>query len=244
MRKTLAEIVVEEGLVEEARVAWAEKYARRSGEPLIVALVEIERTPELALAGALGRHLRLDILDLSRLTVEPEAIREVAHDMARRRRLLPLSLRAEGDGPRTLKVAMADPTDRDGIAEVEISTGCRVEPVLATLSGIEAAIAREYRGVVTAVMKRDEPFGGAEGAGTTAGRRQPFGGDLAVATPALPELGGSLGSSLGTEPYHVLIDEAPLEVRHRALLELLFARGVITPDDYNQEVRRLLREEE
>ena len=246
MRKSLAEIVVAEGLVDEARLDSAEKQARRSGEPLIVTLVALERIPELALAVALGRHLKLSIVEPTREPVEPEALREVAHELARRRRLLPLTLEIVKDSPRTLKLAMADPTDRDAIAEVEISTGCRVVPVLGILTAIEEAIAQAYRGIVTQIMRPDEAkAGGAPPDPVAAPRRVPFGADLAVSTPALPHLGAGLGApGPGTEPFHRLEDELAIELRHQALLELLQRKGVVTPEEYLEEIRKLLRSRE
>jgi hypothetical protein len=35
-------------------------------------------------------------------------------------------------------------------------------------------------------------------------------------------------------------DDAPVELRHRALLELLVAKGVITVEEYRRELRRLV----
>jgi len=238
VRKNLADIVVAEGLVDEQRVTSAEKYARRSGEPLIVALVELERVGEIALVAALGRHLRLPLVELSAEQAEPEALREVPHELARRRRLLPLALEQKKEGPRILRLAMADPTDRDAIAEVEISTGCHVVPLLATLSSVDEAIGRSYRGMVTAIMHRGEE----ETTERSPGKRVPFGGNLAVATPALPDLrAGSTPTGPTTEPFHHLEDEAPMELRHRALLEVLQSKGLITLDEYWDEIRRLLK---
>ncbi len=244
MRKNLADIVVAEGLVDEQRVTSAEKYARRSGEPLIVALVELERVGEIALVAALGRHLRLPLVELSAEQAEPEALREVPHELARRRRLLPLALEQKKEGPRILRLAMADPTDRDAIAEVEISTGCQVVPLLATLSSVDEAIGRSYRGIVTAIMRRDEEETTERSPNSApgTGKRVPFGGNLAVATPALPDVRGvATPTGPTTEPFHHLEDEAPMELRHRALLELLQAKGLITLDEYWDELRRLLK---
>lgn len=233
MRKTLAEIVVEEKLIDAERVTAAERHSRRTGEPLIVALVELEQVGDLALLAALSRHLRLPIVEGSE-PVEPEAVREIAHELARRRRILPLGLDHGHEGARTLRVAMADPTERDAIAEVEISTGCRVDPVLIALGAIDDAIARAYRGMVTAVMK---PVTVA--APTAPAGKKPFGGDLHIATPAIGA--GGMLPGLGTEPFHHIEDEAPIELRHRALLDLLQAKGLITADEYVAEIRRLLR---
>jgi hypothetical protein len=227
VRKSLAEIVVEEGLIDEGRLQAAEKQARRSGEPLIVTLVELERTSDTALATALSRHLRLTIVEATEEAVEPEALREVAHELARRRRVLPLTLDVPAEGQRVLRLAMADPTDRDAIAEVEISTGCRVVPALSTLTSVEKALAKAYRGFVTEVMPRSEA-------------RKPFGADLTMATPA----GRQASASSGTQPFHRLEDEAQVEVRHRALVELLQQKGLITAEEYLSEIRKLLKARE
>jgi type IV pilus assembly protein PilB len=228
VRRTLAEIVVEEKLAEADRVEAAARRARRTGEPLIVALVELEQIADVALVGALSRHLRLPIVDGA--DAEPEALREVAHELARRRRLLPLGVEVATDGARTLRVAMADPTDRDAIAEVEISTGAHVEPLLIALGAVDDAIARAYRGIVTAIMQSGPPA-----------KRRPFGGDLHIATPALTT--DAIGDlpGLGTEPFHRIEDEAPVAVRVRALVELLVSKGLITEEEYWTSIRRLLR---
>lgn len=234
MRRSLVEIAVAENLIDEASASALEKRARHAGEPVIVALAETVN--DVAIAVALARRLRMPIVELSTEPADPEALREVSQDVAHRRRLLPLTIDQTPEGPRTLKVAMADPTDRDALAEVEVSSGCRLLPVLATLSGVEEAIARAYRGAVTAVMR---PTLEEE---TQPSRRIPFGAHLGVATPAGAR--GGVSGGLGTEPFHAIDDEAPIEVRHRALVELLFAKGLLTPEEYQAEIRRLLRGED
>jgi hypothetical protein len=230
VRKSLAEIVVEEGLIDEARLQAAEKQARRSGEPLIVTLVELERAADTALATALSRHLRLTIVEATEEAVEPEALREVAHELARRRRVLPLSIEVPAEGPRVLRMAMADPTDRDAIAEIEISTGCRVTPALATLTSVEKALAKAYRGFVTEVMPRSEI-------------RRPFGAGISLSTPSSPAE-SETSARPGTQPFHRIEDEAPIELRHRALVELLQDKGLITAEEYLAEIRNLLKSRE
>lgn len=86
-------------------------------------------------------------------TAELDALREIPQDLARRLRVLPLAIEAPARGPRVLKVAMADPSDRDAVNELEVFTGCRVEAVPASLAALDEAIARAYRGIVTKVMR-------------------------------------------------------------------------------------------
>jgi hypothetical protein len=212
--KTLADIVAAEHLVAPARLAVAARHATATGEPLLVVLIESEHIAEAALTAALARHVGQAPIAIG--DIDDDALREVPHDLARSRRLVPIAVTTPRDGPRLLTVAMADPTDRETILEVETASGCRVEPLLAPLTAIEDAVRRAYRGVVTMVMRPEE-------------RRLPFGGDLAVTRPAFV-----------TQPHHRLDDDAPLELRHRALLELLVAKGLISLDEYQRELRRLL----
>ena len=227
MRKTLADIVVEEGLVDPERVVEIERAARLAGEPLIVTLVESEHLGEIAIVAALGRRLRLPLVELSAQAIDPDALREVPQEVSRRRRILPLTLESPAEGRRVLQLAMADPTDRDTVAEVELATGCRVVPALAPLGAIDKAVARAYRGIVTAVMPREVAERPAPSP------RVPFGGDLAVATPAIPR-------ERGGEPFPRMEDDTPVEQRHRALLTLLCKKGLITLEEYRAELRLLL----
>jgi type IV pilus assembly protein PilB len=216
MRKSLAEIALAENLVDEARLTSARRHARRSGEPLVAVLVEVEHVDETRLCSALARHLRLPAADLG--DVDPDALREVSREAAHRHRLLPLALLAPEDSIRTLRVAMADPTDQDAVAELEVSTGCQISPLLATLSAVTEAIDRAYRGNVTAVMLER--------------KKRPFGDAIAVHTPAVHVI---------TERGHRLEDEAAVELRIRALVDLLIAKGVITQEEYVAELKKLLR---
>jgi hypothetical protein len=218
--KTLADIAAAERLLSPARLAAATRRARTSGEPLVVVLVKSEKVAEERVAAALARHLGLRAEPLG--DVDEEVVREVPNELARARRLVPLSAAAG-----VLRLAMADPTDREAIDDIEASSGARVEPVLGRLSEVEEAVRRAYRSIVTAVMSREERET------PQPPPRRPFGGDLVAATD------GGRAPALPTQPHSRPDEDAPLELRHRALLELLCARGVITYADYLRELRRL-----
>src|SRR5262245_6061433 len=164
---------------------------------------------------------------------------------------------------------MADPTDAVAVAEVEHVTGCRVEPVLMTVSAVEELVERTYRALVTEVMKRvgsrDETAGGkpeaaaraARGAGpaasgplaaTASGRPTGAGeggGTAGGPEPTAPTAAGArTGAALDgpvTVPFHRLSDEADVETRLSALIQLLLAKRVVTEDEMEDEVRRLMR---
>lgn len=229
----LSRLAVEEGLASASAVEEAERHANATGEALVAALVAVAHVSPARLARALERR----IVGPALVVIEPEldALREVPLEVARRRRILPLTIEVRGDA-RCLRVAMADPTDAAAIAELEQQTGCRVEPVLAELPPLEQATERAYRLVVTQVMER--PRNVHPTIPDPAPPRTPFGGDLAVKTPHLHQ------PTVTTEPYHRLEDEAPVELRLRALLRVLEARGLVSSDEYLEELRKLLGERE
>lgn len=233
MPPELARIAVEEHLADVASVTDAQEQADRHHEPLVAALVRVAHVSDAALARALARRLGLPLA--SSLEPDSDALREIGHDVAERHRLLPLALELPADGPRLLRVAMADPTDHQALALLEASTGCRIEPVLASLGVVDDAIARAYRGFVTEVIPRAEtepapaPPEPPREPRATQPPRLPFGAEI-------PEV--------STQPFHRLDDEAPIELRLRALVQLLAEKGLLGEDEWLERIRLLLRERE
>jgi len=240
--------VLEEGLATAASVERAAAAADRDGTPLVCALVRECGIDEVALLAALRRHVRVATGDPATVSPEPEAVRELQRDVCRRQRVAPLSLSSYGGDGRVLRLAMADPTDAVAVAEVEHVTGCRVEPVLMTVSAVEELVEQTYRALVTEVIKRvagdsragdagsiEPPAGGAvseaaRAAGRTAPRPPPGG------VARRPAVDGPV-----TIPFHKLSDEADVETRLRALLNVLLARRLVTDEELEEEVRQLMR---
>jgi hypothetical protein len=220
--KPLAEIVIDEDLATVATVDAAAEVSDKKGAPLISALVREFAVDEVALVAALRRHTRTPLLDPNAVSVDPEALQLLPHEVCRRLRVVPLSVADYDTGPRLLRVAMADPTDQVSLAELEHHSGCRVEPSLMTLSAVEEMVETAFRRFVTQVMRRDRPE---VAAGSPAG--QP---------PAPPPP--------TTQPHHRLSEEAELGLRHRALLSLLITKHLVTEDEYEEEVRQLMRRED
>ena len=250
MPKPLAEIVLEEGLATAASVERAAVAADRDGTPLVCALVRECGIDEVALLAALRRHVRVATGDPATVAPEPEAVRELQRDVCRRQRVAPLSVSSYGGGGRGLRLAMADPTDAVAVAEVEHVTGCRVEPILMTVSAVEELVEKTYRALVTEVIKRvgDQRAGG--GRAGEPGPEQtadPAVSDAARAGRSAPRPppGGAPARS-GTDgpvtiPFHKLSDEADVETRLRALVNVLQARRLVTDDELEEEVRQLMR---
>jgi hypothetical protein len=155
--------------------------------------------------------------------VEPDAVRALPFAFAEQHVLLPVALERRS-GRSVMRVVMADPFDQAAIDEIEFTTGCRVDPVLALATDVAAAVQRHYRAVVTKVMQRVD---------TPAPERRHRPAPDPVASP---------GVATRTEPAHRLEDEAPVELRVRALLNALVRRGLLAEDEYVEELRELLKQ--
>jgi hypothetical protein len=214
--KTLAEIALEERLATREIVVQAARIADETQQPLIVTLVRNLGVDELQLAAALRRQCRVTMVDPAAVSVDPEALRELSRDICRRLRVVPLSVAVYDASSKLLRIAMADPTDAVAIAEVEHWSGCRVEPLLMSLSTVEEFIETAYRSFVTEVMRRGQPGRGTRqasitgGAAPTGSRQAPVGGDrreVEIQLTALVELLVERG----------LVDRSALEDRVHAL---------------------------
>ena len=117
MPKTLAEIAIEASLVTKANAAKAGRMAEERKLPLVVVLIRDLGIDEVALIGALRKQTRVQLLDPAEIQIDADALRLVGKDVCARLRVLPISVST--DGPtRTLRLAMADPTDESAVAEI------------------------------------------------------------------------------------------------------------------------------
>lgn len=246
MPKPLAEIVLEEGLATAASLERAAVAADRSGTPLVCALIRECGIDEVALVAALRRHVRVSTGDPATVQPEPDAVRELQRDVCRRQRVAPLSVSAYGGDVRVLRLAMADPTDAVAVAEVEHVTGCRVDPILMTLSAVEELVEKTYRALVTEVMKRTCERGQEPAARLTRGKDGVREARDTVREPAPGGAGRAASGAQGadgstTVPFHRLSDEADVDTRLRALTRLLVAKRLVSEEELEGEVRELLR---
>jgi len=109
------------------------------GTPLGELLVKNGHVTRGDLQSALARKMGYPVVDAAAFPVEPEAVRVLPFALARRLHVLPLLLR----GPQ-LVVAMADPSRRAEIEEIEFVTQLKVVPALAQADALMPAIAENY----------------------------------------------------------------------------------------------------
>ncbi len=93
-----------------------------------------------SLALALSIHLNLPFADLSQVTINPELIRIIPENVARRYQLIPVEI-TNG----SLVVVMEDPTDITVLGELSALTGMNITPSVGVGMNIQSAIDLYYK---------------------------------------------------------------------------------------------------
>ena len=139
-RKSLGELLVEEGLLTAAQLEAAVKTQQKQGGRLSEVLRASGMVKAEDLAAVMSLQLNIPLIDLQRHKVQPEALRRIPEDVARRHTLIPLDV--VGD---SLVVVMADPQDIQTIEDIRAQVKMKIEVALGIASDIERAIDLNYR---------------------------------------------------------------------------------------------------
>ena len=139
-RKSLGEMLVEENLITAEHLENALEVQRRQGGKLSEILINQGLIKAEELAIVLSIQLNVPLIDLKRHMVQPNALRMIPEDMARKHTLIPLDV--VGD---SLVVVMADPEDIRTIEDIKAQAKMRVEVALGIFSDIKRAIDLNYR---------------------------------------------------------------------------------------------------
>ena len=217
MPVSLAEIVIAEKLITNEGLAVAVELSEKYRCPLVAYLVHECQVDGVAIVAALTKHIRVETIDPARVEIDTDAMRELRLEDCQRLRALPLSVEIAKGGPKILRVAMADPTDRVGLAELDHLSGCQVEAVLMTLAAVEEMIESAYKQFVTEVMKR-----GIMSTESTAVTTKP------VAKPP-------------TIPFHRISKEASLPQKIDALIKVFVKKELFAQEEYDEILRSVMK---
>ena len=139
-KKSLGEMLVEENLITPAQLESALALQQQQGGKLSDILLKQGLVKAEQLAIVLSIQLNLPLIDLKRHAIQPEALRLIPEDMARKHELIPLDIVND-----SLMVVMADPEDIRTIEDIKAQAKMRVEVALGVRSDIERAIDLNYR---------------------------------------------------------------------------------------------------
>lgn len=137
--KRLGQLLVDAGVITEEQLDIALSEQARTGSRLGTILADLGIASDEAISRAVASQNGVEFYDLESCTFEPDAVRCVPEDVARRHVLVPLSL-SKG----TLVVAMANPADIMAIDEIERTSDLFVEPACAGRTQILRALDRVY----------------------------------------------------------------------------------------------------
>jgi type IV pilus assembly protein PilB len=135
--KQLGQILIEQGLITQEQLQAALEVHHRTPKSLGRVLIDMGLIREADLVRALAEQVGLEFVDLSEVQIDPAAAALLPETLARRYRALPIG---ERDGK--LLVAMSDPANVYALDDIRAITNRDVQPVVATASDVEQAIAR------------------------------------------------------------------------------------------------------
>src|SRR5438477_6366640 len=151
----LVRTLVQNGAMTEADVGrLQEAIAAAPNKALHSVIIDQNFAKEEDVLPVLAEQFGMDLVDLTKVTVDPETLKIMPTKLVHRRNLMPLS-RENG----SLVVATGDPFDVYAIDELQTLTGLHVHPVLASPREITRLI-RTHFGVggetVTAMVQERE----------------------------------------------------------------------------------------
>jgi len=137
--RRLGDLLVREGLIQTEQLARALQEQKGTNDKLGSILVRLNFVPEEKLIAFLSRQYGIQSITLSQLDVDPEVLKLVPEQIARKYEVLPVKREAN-----QLTLAMADPTNVFALDDVGFMTNLQVVPVVASQAAIRQAIDRSY----------------------------------------------------------------------------------------------------
>ncbi len=135
----LGELLVRSGRINPAQLNEALALQKEQGGRVGTNLVKLGYLTEKQLVESLSQHFNVPSVDLTGVEIDETVLKIIPADLARKYTILPVTKTGA-----TITVAMIDPTNVFAMDDVKFMTGYRVEPVVASETGIRTAIDRYY----------------------------------------------------------------------------------------------------
>jgi len=139
--KRLGELLVEGGLITPAQLQSAITHQKIARGRLGSNLVALGYISEEVLMDFLSHQTGVPQIDVRQVDIPPQVLKLVPHRLADQFTVLPISTKE----PKSLVLAMSDPSDLNAIDSVRFASGLNVEPVVASHSALRKAISDLYR---------------------------------------------------------------------------------------------------
>jgi len=139
--KKLGELLVESGLISPGQLQEALRYQKAAGGRMGSNLVAMGIISEDSLMDFLARQTGVPRLDVKHLEVQASVLERIPRRLAEQMTILPVSFKE----PKSLVLAMADPSDLNAVDSARFASGLSIEPMVASHSALRLAIADQYR---------------------------------------------------------------------------------------------------
>lgn len=141
MSAKLGEILVRENLITPDQLRETLEYQRANGGRLGSNLVRLGYVSDDVVTAVLSRQYGVPSINLDLFQIDADVIKLISEDVAMKYSVLPISKVGA-----TLTLGMADPTNVFAMDDIKFMTGLNVEPVIASETSIQLAIAKYYSG--------------------------------------------------------------------------------------------------
>jgi hypothetical protein len=146
-RKRIGELLVERGAITPAQLQAGLAAQKRTRARLGITLIQQGVITEVMLAQVLAQSLGLATVDLTQVQVDWSAVHMLRSRFCEQHELFPFAIEGKGTANKRLMVALSDPLNQNALEEIEFTTGLKVAPYVSTHSQIRAAILRYYHKV-------------------------------------------------------------------------------------------------
>ena len=128
----LNNLILKKGLIDEKKLEEISVFAQNANISLAEALLEKDITSDESLGLILSKFLKIPFVNLSKITIPPELYHIVPEKVAKRQKVIAFEQDKKG-----IKLAMADPSNRQIQEMISKKTGKKIIPHLATERDIE-----------------------------------------------------------------------------------------------------------
>src|SRR5688572_20275045 len=138
-KQPLGRILLQQRALTQAELDRALAEGQRDTRPLATRLIESGRVSEIAALKALSEQSGVPGIDLNQVCIRLSDLAILPREIAMKHKLLPVLVRED-----RIFVAMAAPTEKKVIDELEFVTGKRVFPYIALAGPLQRVIAQAY----------------------------------------------------------------------------------------------------
>ncbi len=139
--KRLGELLVEGGLITPAQLQSAITHQKIARGRLGSNLVALGYISEEVLVDFLSHQTGVPQMDVRNIQIPPQVLKLVPQRLAEQFTVLPITTKE----PKSLVLAMSDPSDLNAIDSARFASGLNIEPVVASHSELRKAISDFYR---------------------------------------------------------------------------------------------------